>query len=308
MDSKVSYTVVGLFVVILASALIVAFFWLSQYRHNKTYHTYLVYMHAEVSGLSVQSSVRFNGVKVGYVGSIKLDKDNPQLVILSLKILQGTPITTSTVAILMPQGITGVVYVGLKAETTRAPLLKLRKGQKYPIIPARPSLFTQVSEVLPQITSTLKSLGESVNKVFDKENRTALRNILQHMNQFTKTLADNSKNLDVSMKSMKKILQNSEHASEQLPKVMQQLQATLISARNTSKQIDAAAVSLKYTLRDGRAAMSNFSNQLLPNTTRTMTKLNELISNLAKLSIELKYNPSVLVRGKQPALPGPGEK
>ena len=158
MDTKVNYTVVGIFVVVLTVAFVVMFSWLSTTRHDQVYHTYLTYVHEDVTGLSVQTPVRYNGVKVGYVSSVELDPHNPQLVKLTLKVEEGTPITTSTVATLLPMGITGVIYVGLKALTPRAPLLGAKSGQKYPIIPAQPSLFMQLGKVLPELTNKILAI------------------------------------------------------------------------------------------------------------------------------------------------------
>src|SRR3990167_10024623 len=113
MDTKVNYTIVGLFVILVGAIAVLLFLWLTSLKHRDVYDTYIVYMHEEVSGLNAQSAVRYNGVKVGYVESIRLNPKDPQQVVLTLKIKQGTPITTSTIATLKSEGITGVDYVGL---------------------------------------------------------------------------------------------------------------------------------------------------------------------------------------------------
>ena len=79
MDNNAQYTSVGLFVVILTASLIIFFFWLSGRTHNENSLIYLTYMSEEVTGLSVQSPVRYNGVPVGFVKSIRLDPDNPSV-------------------------------------------------------------------------------------------------------------------------------------------------------------------------------------------------------------------------------------
>src|SRR5690606_22120300 len=119
MDTKVNYTVVGIFVILLCLMLVIFFLWLTSLQHREVYDTYIVYMHEEVSGLGTQGPVRYNGVKVGYVDSIRLNPQDPQQVVLKLKIRRGTPITTSTIATLVSEGITGIDYVGLKALTSQ---------------------------------------------------------------------------------------------------------------------------------------------------------------------------------------------
>ncbi len=118
MESKVNYTVVGIFVVLLTIAIIAAGFWLARGSQASVYHTYVTIMDESVSGLSEQAPVKFNGVSVGYVTSIALNYQNPQQVIVKMDIESGVPITTSTAATLLAQGITGITYVGLKARTS----------------------------------------------------------------------------------------------------------------------------------------------------------------------------------------------
>ncbi len=208
MDSKVNYTIVGMFVVVLGAAFIMMFFWLSATRHDKVYHTYVSYVHEDVTGLSVQTPVRYNGVQVGYVSKVKLDPRNPQLVKLILKIEEGTPITTSTVVTLLPMGITGVIYVGLKALTPKAPLLGAKPGQKYPVIPSEPSFLMQLGKVLPELTGNLKNISTSITKLLNEKNRKAIDSTLQNVSVLTKNLADNSKRLDDISKSLQETLNN----------------------------------------------------------------------------------------------------
>lgn len=307
-DTKVNYTVVGLFVVLLTGAFIAMFFWLSTLRHDKVYKTYLLYVHEDVSGLSAQSTVRFNGVPVGSVKAIELDPQNPKLVRISLQIQEGTPITTATYATLKVQGITGVLNVGLKAVSVDAPLLKAKPGQKYPVIPSRPSLLVQLSEVLPQITKNVQNVGESISKVLSEKNREAISVTLQNMEGFTRTLSNNSKELDRSIKALDETLQRTSLASEKLPKVMDDLEAALNGVKQASATFDTASRSLRKTMDVSRDTLTNVSDQLLPSAQLMLNRINQVSANLQQFSGELSRNPTILIRGKQPTPPGPGEK
>src|SRR5690348_12771960 len=100
MESKVSYTIVGAFVIILTSALILAIIWLSSGLSLETFTTYQLYMQESVSGLTQDSRVEFNGVEVGQVKSITLNQKNPQLVEVLLEVKSSTPVSAGTVATL----------------------------------------------------------------------------------------------------------------------------------------------------------------------------------------------------------------
>lgn len=308
MDTKVNYTVVGIFVICLGVMLAVFFLWLTSFKNHEVYDVYIVYMHEEVSGLSMQSPVRYNGVKVGYVDSIILNPKDPQQVVLMLKISRGTPITTSTVATLMSEGITGIVYVGLKALTSQAPLLKAKPGEKYPVIPSEPSLLLKLSTALQDVTRTIQDLSDSISKVFNEDNRRAIGESLGSIAKVTKTLADNSKNINDSLASMKGLLANGEKVSQRLPNVMDELQETLKSFKQLANNFSEAGHNVAITARDTRTAMQNVSQQLVPSAQQLLDQLNTIAGNLQQISTQLQHNPSILVRGQAPERPGPGEK
>lgn len=308
MDSKVNYTVVGIFVIVLSIMLVVFILWLTSLQHRQVYNTYIVYLHEEVSGLGPQSPVRYNGVKVGYVDAIWLNPQDPQQVVLKLKIRRGTPITTSTVATLMSEGITGIAYVGLKALTSQAPPLTAKPGEKYPIIPSEPSLLLKLSTALEDVTKTIRSLTESVNKVFSEENRRALSASLENLSKITKTFSDNSKNIDSSLQSMSKLLSNGEKASQRLPVVMEELEGTLTAFRQLAKNFSAVGHTVNTTAQDTRTAMQNVSQQLVPSAQQLFDQLNTIAGNLQQISTQMQRNPSILIRGQNPPPPGPGER
>lgn len=308
MDTKVNYTVVGIFVILLGAIAVVLFLWLSAFRHRQAYDTYLVYMHEEVSGISVQSPVRYNGVRVGYVEKIELNSADPQQVILRLKVKHETPVTTSTIATLRSEGIMGTDYIALKALTSTAPPLTAKPGEEYPVIPSEPSLLMKLSTALQEVTKTIKELSDSVSKVFDEKNRKAISASLSNIQKVTKALADNSKNINATMSSMKKLMNNSAKASEQLPSVMTQLKDTLADIKVTAQQFNQTGRSVDLTSKDVHTAVQNLSTQMLPSVQQLLDKLNAMAGHLQQLSSDLQRNPSILIRGKYPPPPGPGEQ
>lgn len=308
MGSRVHYTVVGIFVVFLTVVAFGIFYWLTAQQHDNVYDTYIVYVHEDVTGLTVQSPVRFNGVKVGYVDQITLDPTNPQLVRILLKIIDSTPITTATVASLNSQGITGVVYVGLKATKIDAPPLTPKPGEKHPVIPARPSLLVQLSTVLPEITEKIQVVGDRIAALLDEQNRTNIADTLKNLSKFTKMLSDNSKRLDQTIASLDKTMQNTAKASQQFPEVMTKFKQTLGKVEGTTDSINKAAESFTGAMQHGTVAISNFSVQVLPSTQNLLNRLDRLTQHLQVLSQDLQQNPSVIIRGKAPSALGPGEK
>lgn len=301
MEGKSSYFAVGIFVIGLVVAALAIFFWLTLRKHDQNYSTYVVYLHEEVSGLSVQSAVRYNGVPVGYVKSIELVPSNPQLVKVLLDIEAGTPVNTSTVATLMSQGITGVDYIGLQAQQVNAPPLTVHKGETYPVIPSKPSLLMQLSEVMPEITRKITQLSDSISQLFDKQNTDSIAATLQNLKIFTATLKDNSANLTASMNSLNELLSHARVAAKGLPQLVASTSSTMKALHSTATEFSSTAVSAK-------AALNSLSQQLVPSAQQVLQQLNNVAVNLDSVSGELNRNPSMLLRGKKPATLGPGEK
>ena len=76
-----NYPLVGLFVLVLGSALIAGMLWLaSGGALQKTYDLYLAIEDESVAGLTLTSPVKYSGVDVGKVRDIRLDPGNPQRV------------------------------------------------------------------------------------------------------------------------------------------------------------------------------------------------------------------------------------
>ncbi len=258
METKVNYTLVGAFVIILTAMLVLAIIWLSSGLSLKKYVTYAIYMQESVSGLSIDSSVEFNGVGVGKVKSIELNKENPSLVEVVINIKAETPITQGTYATLTTRGLTGLVYIALKDKGEDTQPLKIMNDEKYPVIRTSPSIFVRLDTVLTQFTKNFRQISDSFQALLDRDNLAALKNTLHNLQTVTHSLAVNSNKINM-------------------------------------------------ILHTSAGAMNTLEVDTLPATTRTLNNFNELADSLNELSLEIKQNPSILLRGVDRHNLGPGE-
>lgn len=265
MEPKVNYITVGLFVIGLTAALVAGLIWLTASKH-KAHETYVVYMTEAATGLSIEAPVKFNGVDVGFVQDIRLNKKNPKEVCLELSIETGTPINQDTSATLMVQGITGVTYVGLSAGDLNASPIQILPGESYPIIRYKPSLLVQLSNVLADVGESMKSLKHSFKVLLNEENQKNLGETLANLNQITHAMAKNS---------------------SQLERIIKETATTLLATQRL---------------------VSTVSQNTVPNLNQSLNHLDGVLMNMEQLTGELKINPSLLVRGKAPLTPGPGER
>lgn len=286
MESKTNYTIVGLTVLILLAGLITAGLWLSVGFDQSKYNTYVVYMEEAVSGLSEDSLVKFNGVKVGSISEIELNKADPQQVKILLKIQEGTPISISTQATLIAQGITGTTYLGLTATSSTTVPLEIKPGEQYPVIPYK-------SSFLNQLEKTIEDLSVSMKRILNKENTKNLSKALANLQTITNVFAKNSKAINQSL--------------HDFPELITEIRNSVGRFSDMSHDVASAGKQLNVTMKAGRNAIDKISQQAIPPAVVLLRRLDLIAANLEQVSVELRANPSVIIRGSAPPKPGPGE-
>lgn len=307
MEEKTNYTIVGLIVLILLAALVATGLWLSIGFDQKKYHTYAVYIREAVSGLSEQSPVKFNGVKVGYVSKIELNHHDPRKVEILLSIEDGTPITTSTTATLISQGITGTTYVGLAASSSELTPLQKAPNQPYPVIPAKPSLFNQLDKALKDVSENVNKVSDQIGRVFNEENINNLNKTLANVKKFTDVFAENSTTINHSLENMDTLLKNTAKVSDDFPQIVKELKQGIVKLNDMTVTISDAGTSVSSTMTAGKSTIDKLSEITIPSLTSLIHRLNLIAINLEKVSIQVKDNPSVLIRGTEKPPLGPGE-
>lgn len=304
MEAKTNYTLVGLAVILLTLALLTSALWLSVGFDQKKYRIYMVNIHEAVSGLSEESPVKFNGVQVGSVLKIQLNRTDPQEVKILLNIVDGTPITTSTTATLISQGITGNSYVGLSATSSDLTPLKARPNEAYPSIPARPSLFNQLDRVLKDVSENVNDVSLRLKHIFDDNNAENLKKSLANLQTFTSVLSDNSNSINQSLKNSDIMLRHLADVSKELPAMTRDLKESITQL---TAEVSKAGNSVTEAMEAGKITLDKISRQAIPPSITLLQKLNQIATNLETVSVELRQNPSVILRGTTPPIPGPGE-
>lgn len=164
METDRNYFVVGLFVLALMGAGACFTLWLTSTERGD-YQRYRIHYAESVSGLNIESAVKFRGVDVGSVEEISLDPKNSTLVRVDIRVREGTPVKTDTTATLKLYGITGDVFVELSGGSDNAQELVAADGQELPEIKAEPSSINAVLNRLPEITEKTSRLLDKANHI-----------------------------------------------------------------------------------------------------------------------------------------------
>jgi len=135
MENRSHALLAGLFTLLLVIAAGVVAIWVS--KQNLPRVPYELIATSPVTGLSVQSEVRYQGVPVGNVESLRFVPEKPGKVLILIGIDPRTPITRATWAEIVIAGVTGISNVELRDDGTSTTRLDSSPG-KIAQIPIRP--------------------------------------------------------------------------------------------------------------------------------------------------------------------------
>jgi phospholipid/cholesterol/gamma-HCH transport system substrate-binding protein len=132
------------------------------------------------TGLENRAAVRLAGVKIGYVGDIRLAERKAQVI---LKISPEYQIPRGSLASLASLGLIGERYIEIKPseeKTFCAPGERLE--------PAPSSGFDQLGDQLLSIGDEIKEVSRSLRRITNEESQKNMQEILQNLNSFTRDL------------------------------------------------------------------------------------------------------------------------
>jgi len=247
------------------------------------YATFEIRTADPVSGLVADSPVEFHGVEVGKVRRVQLV--NARSVSILLNVRRDAPVTSATVATITARGLatrgfTGYVYVALEDNGVDQRPLAAPPGDPYPRIPTTAAQSASLDTNISAVRQDVQQLTELVHSVLDQQSVGALKSSIHNLQRVTDVLAANSQRLDTMISSAER---------------------TTANAEQTSRDV-------KPLLDSSQQLVKIMQSEILPKTDDAIVKVSDLATSLTEISTEIERNPSVLVRGKSPPTPGPGEK
>jgi phospholipid/cholesterol/gamma-HCH transport system substrate-binding protein len=307
-EERVNYTLVGLFTLVLGAALVGGVLWLSsEQSYRKSYDVYLVDMRESVSGLSLDSAVKYRGVEVGRVRRIALAAGNGEVVRLTLHIERGTPVKEDTVATLRTQGLTGIADVELSGGSAGSAPLLARAPEEHPVIPSAPSLLVRLDTALSALLTNANRTSESVNALLDEESRRAFKRALADLEVLAGTLAARSAAIDAGLAKAAIAMDNAARASGELPGLVARMQGSADGLERMAADVSRASSSVSGSVSDARGDIRQFTGEAQAQLGTAVADLGELAASLRRLSEQMERNPGALLYGKPAARPGPGE-
>ncbi len=315
METKVNYAVVGLFVLVLGSALVAAVLWLaSGGGFQKKYDYYLALVGESVAGLNLNAPVKYRGVDVGKVRAIELDPNNPEQVRLTFAIERGTPIKEDTEAVLKTQGLTGIAYVELSGGSRDSPPLRVAANEEYPVIRTKPSLAARLENVLTNVLGNLDKTSANLNAFLSADNQAAFQSTLTDISTVARTFANRKETLDAGIASAARAFDQGARAIARLEPVIDRAGPAIDRVARGADAVELAAqemaragASAGKTIDAVGADVKRFTAETLPEFEHLLGEASVMTGSLRRLSEHIERSPGGLLFGRTPAHPGPGE-
>ncbi len=184
MYSKINYTIVGIFVLLLTAGMIWFAFWLAKFGLQKEFDYYKVQMTESVSGLSKDSTVKLHGVDIGSISAISINPKDIEKVEIVLKINKGTPIKEDMVVFTEMYGVTGISYIQIDGGTNKAKTLEPTEDY-FPIISTAPSWLTKTTRGLGSLADRIALLVDKGQKLLSEKNIETFGKVLDNTEKIT---------------------------------------------------------------------------------------------------------------------------
>lgn len=184
METRARFMLIGLFTVVGFLGALGFVLWLAKVQLDRTYAQYDI-LFSTVAGLSQTAAVRYNGVDVGEVLTIALDRDDPALVRVRIEVFASTPVRTDTIATLASQGVTGVSFIALEGGSAEAERLAVEPPAEVPEIRSEKSVVQDLMISGPDLVAEATALIAQVRSFATPENRDAIAGILANLQDAT---------------------------------------------------------------------------------------------------------------------------
>lgn len=295
MERDVRYLLVGAVVIALVGGFIGLLFWQADRIAVREGERYTVLSEHGVSGLEVGGVVRYLGVRVGQVQSIRLSREFPDHVELDILVEPHVPMTRATRASVRPEGIIGQSYVALRTPDPDAEAPESRPGVPHPVIRSERSELDRLFEDIPQLVQRVGSIAESLEGVLDEENREQFARMLANIGDFTAELDRIAASIEQVAERAVSTLEGAETTLADLGAAARAAEPALEEAGRAGAAVRQLSDRLELLVERNEAAVERFTRDGLEDAQRLLRDARRTANQLEQLALRLGEEPSRLI-------------
>ena len=196
MEIRARYVLIGSFVLAFALGVFGFVYWIKNAGGLGQRASYQIRFEQPVSGLTIGSSVLFNGIRVGAITDLRLDPQDPKRLTVSIAIDPATPIRSDTQVDVTYQGLTGAPAIALNGGEPNAPPLPAQDHEA-PVLLAGAGVGQNLTEAA---RATLHSIDTIL-----ADNSKDLHTAISGFSTFADMLGRNSKRLEGIIGGLEKL-------------------------------------------------------------------------------------------------------
>jgi phospholipid/cholesterol/gamma-HCH transport system substrate-binding protein len=316
MESRSYAFMTGLFVIGLVAAIIAWANWLAQEPQERK--AYRVVATTPVSGLNAQAQVRYRGMSVGRVTSIRLDPADRRRILIDVEVKSDLPVTRGTYAQLGMEGITGIAYVHLLDDSREtAPPPKGASGLAE--LPLKPSFLDTVSDSAEGAVRDARELMAAVNAILTPENRKRIGAVLASLEKVTSNLETATAKLpqtvaraDVwlgpeNLRLARESLERVNETASMLPQIAGEADRLVGDLRQLASEVGTLAAQARELVDEIGQLSRAIKGDTLPQLGAFAESADRSARRIGSLADDLSRNPDSVVWGRKAGRPGPGE-
>ncbi|HWJ07476.1 MAG TPA: MlaD family protein [Steroidobacteraceae bacterium] len=305
MERDAKYATVALFTLGCVLAALAFVWWYSGRGDRRDYDTYEIYFEGTVSGLSKGSPVRYLGVDVGRVTSLKVDKDDPRRVKIVADIDSTAPVSGATQAKLGLLGLTGLLYIDLEQDPSVPGIKRFAQGEKYPVIASRKGTIEASVERLPQILGQASAIMTRIERILADENVRALGATLANIEEASAQLPATMADVQALTSDLRKVSTQTLELTSRLDGTLQQTQpelaAVMANARVASEKLARAADGIDGLFNGNGGSLGRSAGVSVAELQQLMIDARDASAEVRSLARELRERPSSLVLQPAPS-------
>lgn len=313
MENKAHYALIGTFVMLALLAMITFVTWLSGRQSDVDRDAYVVQFTGPVRGLTRGSEVRLNGLSVGEVSKLAFDRDDPNSVLVTVEVIDGTPIFKDGFAQLEPQGLTGLNYVQINPGT-------ISMGRINPDEQKLPGKMSQFDNFLvggENIIDGATMAIRRVNVLMSEDALNDFHSILKNLNEFTSNIKDTDIDADLVSEMLMAMEQAAKDTStaalaieasakefdemilNEVTPVFAKAQTSMDQLNSTLSGYSELADNSTLVTQDMRDAINRLSNSGLADLEETTDALRDLMITLSNIADQLEKSPAQFIAGEE---------
>ncbi|MEJ0023612.1 MAG: MlaD family protein [Alphaproteobacteria bacterium] len=302
METRAHYVLVGAITLGFVALTMLFALWLARAQFNADFATYDIVFDGPVRGLQKGGEVRFNGIKVGEITELALDKTDQSKVVARIRVDGVTPVRNSSEARLESMGLTGVNLIQLSAGDPKDPLLRKRGGGPVPRIIAKKGALDDLVAAGKDIAQQANEALASIQLVLTPENIASVTHTLKNLETASNTLAASDGALTRSAEAATAL----RDAAVSIRKLSDETQAklghTLSEADRAATAVADAAENARGFTASATLAADVAANQTLPDISTAARDLRRVAVSLEELSNRVETGQTSLLGGN-PARP-----